>query len=193
MHIGCVHTRTRFGVIWIDCTLNQFSFGSGLELNSLFIHRKSCTVTSRPPRIATLSKLSLFRPPYTPYSPSKIHTMMAHHARMLLTRRYQKQETAYHVVRRNSRSTSFTTSKKVINLKQVNEQTLVCVLIHLHVECWLDKTRVEIITWAAVGVACQLQFSYNSVLKYWQCECDQRGFNLHSMRIGCVRIQFAFK
>ena len=34
----------------------------------------------------------------------------------------------------------------------------VCVMIHL--ECWSDKARVEIITWAAVGVAHQQQFSY---------------------------------
>ena len=33
----------------------------------------------------------------------------------------------------------------------------ICVLIHL--ECWLDKARVEIVTWAAVGVAHQSQFN----------------------------------
>ena len=34
-----------------------------------------------------------------------------------------------------------------------------CVLIHL--ECWLDKARVEIVTWAAMGVARQQQqFSF---------------------------------
>ena len=69
-----------------------------------------------------------------------------------------------HVVHQNSRSTSSTTSDKI---RQIVGRTLVCVLIHL--ECWLDKARVEIITWAAVGVAHQQQFSYNSVLKFWQC------------------------
>ena len=39
-----------------------------------------------------------------------------------------------------------------------------CVSIHL--ECWLDKARAEIVTWAAVGVACQQQFSYNLVIKF---------------------------
>ena len=42
---------------------------------------------------------------------------------------------------------SSTTSNKV---KKISGHTLVCVLIHL--ECWLDKARVEIVTWAPVGV-----------------------------------------
>ena len=33
-------------------------------------------------------------------------------------------------------------------------------------ECWLNKARVETVTWAAVGVARQQQFSYNLVLKF---------------------------
>ena len=33
------------------------------------------------------------------------------------------------------------------------------------------------------------QFGY----KFWQCEHDRCGFNLHLMRIGWMRIQFAFK
>ena len=71
-----------------------------------------------------------------------------------------------------------TTSDKA---RQIIGQTLVGVLIHL--ECWLDKARAEIVTWAAVGVACQQQFSYNSVSKFWLCECDRCGLNLHSIRI----------
>ena len=55
-----------------------------------------------------------------------------------------------------------TTSDKV---RQIIERTLVCVSIHL--ECWLDKARVEIVTWAAVGVAStaiQLQFGFKILL-----------------------------
>ena len=63
-----------------------------------------------------------------------------------------------------------------------------CVSIHL--ECWLDKARVEIITWTAVGVARQQQFSYNSVSKHY--ERDRCGFNSHLMCIRCMQIQFAF-
>ena len=36
--------------------------------------------------------------------------------------------------------------------------TLVCVSMHL--ECWLDKARVEIIAWVAVGVERQQQFGF---------------------------------
>ena len=73
----------------------------------------------------------------------------------------------------------FNTSNKV---RQIIGRTLVCVSIHL--ECWLDKLRVEIATWAAVGVARKQQFRYNSVSKFWQCERDRScGFNSHSMRI----------
>ena len=46
----------------------------------------------------------------------------------------------------------YTTSDKV---RRIIGWTLVCVSIHL--ECWLDKVRVEIVTWAAVDVACQQQ------------------------------------
>ena len=60
-----------------------------------------------------------------------------------------------HVVRRSSCSTSSTISN---NVREVIGWTLVCVLIHL--ECWLDKARVEIVTWAAVGVANQQQFGF---------------------------------
>ena len=56
---------------------------------------------------------------------------------------------------------SSTASDKV---RQEIGWTLVCVSIHL--ERWFDKARVEIVPWAAVGVARQHQFSY----KIWQCE-----------------------
>ena len=55
-------------------------------------------------------------------------------------------------------------------VRQTIGQALVCALIHL--ECWLNKARVEIVTWAAVGVAHQQQSSYNSVSKCWQYECN---------------------
>ena len=90
-----------------------------------------------------------------------------------------------HVVHRNSNSMLSTTSNTV---RQIIGRTLVCVSIHL--ECWLDKPRVEIATWA---VARQQQFSCNSVSNFWQCECDQCGFNSHLMRIEWMWIQFAFK
>ena len=57
----------------------------------------------------------------------------------------------------------------------------------MHLECWLDKARVEIVAWAAVGVARQQQFGYNLVLKFGQCERDRCGFNSHSNRIKCER------
>ena len=61
-----------------------------------------------------------------------------------------------------------------------------CVSIHL--ECWLDKPRVEIATWAAVGVACQQQFGYNSVSKFWQCERDRQfAFDVHRMNANSIR------
>ena len=57
-------------------------------------------------------------------------------------------------VPRNSHSTSSTTSKKISQI--IIEPTLVCVS-----ECWLNKARMEIVTWATMGVARQQQFSYN--------------------------------
>ena len=86
------------------------------------------------------------------------------------------------VVRRNIRSTLSTTSDKV---RQIIGRTLVCVSIHL--ECWLNQARAEIVTWAAVGVARQQQFSHNSVSKFWQCERDQCGLNSHSNKIKCEK------
>ena len=61
-----------------------------------------------------------------------------------------------HVFRRNSYSTSSTTSDKV-------RQVIGC----------------------GTPTAIQLQFSY----KIWQCERNQRGFNLYLMCIGWMRIQ----
>ena len=73
------------------------------------------------------------------------------------------------VVRRNSCPMSSTTSDKVW---QVIGRTLVCVSIHL--ECWLDKPRVEIVTWAAVWTwSMWIQFAFDT--HWWMC------------------IQFAFK
>ena len=122
------------------------------------------------------------RPLYMQYSPSKIRTMMACHAWMVLTRCCQKKETAYQVVSCSSSKFTFHVFYYQQQDKEVIGRTLVCVSIHL--ECWLNKARVEIVTWAAVGVANQQQFSYNSVSRFWQCEHDRCGFNSHLMRIG---------
>ena len=69
---------------------------------------------------------------------------------------------------------SSTTSNKV---RQIIRWTLVRVSMHL--ECWLRKARVEIVTWAAVGVACQQQFSYNLVIKFGSVDA----INVDSIRI----------
>ena len=109
-----------------------------------------------------------------------------------------KNETAYQVVSCSSskftfKATSSTTSNK---LRQIIGWTLVCVSIHL--ECWLDKARAKIVTWAAVGVAHQQHFSYDSVLNFGsvnaivvdliriQCALGVCEFSLHSNRIKCV-------
>ena len=116
------------------------------------------------------------------YSPSEIRTMIAYHAGTLLTRCYRKRDclpsglvkfVKIHVQPRRLLSATI----KVIGW------TLVCVSIHL--ECWLNKARVEIVTWAAVGVAHQQQFSYNSILA---CERDQCGFNSHYITTAHVSV-----
>ena len=79
-----------------------------------------------------------------------------------------------------------------------------CVSIHL--ECWLGKARVEIVTWAAVSVASQQQFSYNSVIKFGsvnaidvdsiriqtESSVKRPRFNSHSNRIQCEKASKAF-
>ena len=85
---------------------------------------------------------------------------------------------------------SFTSDK----VKHIIGLTLVCVSIHL--ECWLNKSRLEIVTWAVVGVEFQQQFSYN-------CNVFQNFGNVNPinvdlisiqlMSIGYIRIQFTFK
>ena len=69
---------------------------------------------------------------------------------------------------------SSTTSDKVW---QMIGQTLVCVSIHL--QCWLNKARVEIVTWVAVGVARQQHFSYNLVSKF----ANVNAINMDSIHI----------
>ena len=150
---------------------------------------------SAPPSTATLSKLSHLghiHVLYTLYLPSKIWTTMAYHAGLLLTRYCQK---------RDHLPSGLMYFVKIcipccllpvtIKERHIIGLTLVCVSIHL--ECWLNKSRVEIVTWAVVGVAFQQQFSYNCVSKFWQCESNRCRFNWHSMSIGCMRIQFTFK
>ena len=82
------------------------------------------------------------------------------------------------------------------------------VWISIHLECWLGKARVETVTWAAVGVACQQQFSYNSVINFGsvnainvdsiriRCASGECEFNSHSNRIQCEKaftVQTVFK
>ena len=70
-----------------------------------------------------------------------------------------------------------TTSDKV---RQIIGRTLVCVSIHL--ECWLDKARVEIVAWAAVGVACQRQFGYDPHQNFGSVNA----IDVDSIRIRCA-------
>ena len=79
-----------------------------------------------------------------------------------------------------------------------------CVSIHL--ERWLGKARVEIVTWAAVSVASQQQFSYNSVIKFGsvnaidvdsiriqtESSVKRPRFNSHSNRIQCEKASKLF-
>ena len=69
-----------------------------------------------------------------------------------------------HVVCRSSHSMSSTTSDKV---REVIGRTLLLVCVSIHLECWIDKTRVEIVTWAAVGVANQQQQFGFKILAVW--------------------------
>ena len=82
------------------------------------------------------------------------------------------------VVRWNSLSASSTTSNKV---RQIIWWILVCVLIHL--ECWLDKAWVEIVTWPAVVI----KFSSVNVIDMdsirIRCTSGKCAFNSHSSRI----------
>ena len=71
--------------------------------------------------------------------------------------------------------------------------------VSMHLERWLNKARVEIVTWAAVGVACQQQFSYNLVSNFGsvntidvdsiriQCASGECEFNSHLNRIKCEK------
>ena len=97
------------------------------------------------------------------------------------------------IVHRNSHSTSSTTRDKVCG-KWLIWWTLHLVCVSIHLECWLDKARVEIVTWAAMGVARQQQFSYNLVSKFWLCEHDwcgliQFAFDAHQVNANSIRIQ----
>ena len=169
MHIHCVHTWI-LNLVWGDVhwmcieSIQLWRWiGTESEPKSLFIHRitiKSRTVT--PLWTATLSKLCVWghhkcricRPRYKLRWP----VMLGHYWLDAVDK-----ETTYQVVScscQNSHSTLFTSDK----VRQIIGRTLVCVSIHL--ECWLDKPRVEIATWAAVGVAHQQQSWYNSVSKF---------------------------
>ena len=81
------------------------------------------------------------------------------------------------VVGQNSRFTLSTTSDKVM---KIIGQTLVCVPIYL--ECWLDKARVEIGLQWVWHTNSKLQFGYNSVTKFGQCE----SINVDSIHIRCA-------
>ena len=94
-----------------------------------------------------------------------------------------------HVVHRNSHSMLSTSSDKVM---QIIGWTLVCVSIHL--ECWLNKPRVEIATWASVGVA---YANSKSVTIQFQIFGSVNVINVDSIRIRCAssecEFNFAFK
>ena len=205
MHIQYTHwLRSHLKSVWGDVNWMHIEpihlwrwIRTKSKPNSLFIHRitiKSRTVT--PPRTATSSKLSF----------------LGHHTRCVCCLRKElrwpvmlgqnwidaaKKETVYQVVSCTCSLSKFTLHvfyymyQRQGTVREVIGWTLVCVSRHL--ECWLDKPRVEIITWAAVGVTNQQQFGYNSVSKFWQCEHDRCGFDSHSMCIGWMWIQFAFK
>ena len=104
----------------------------------------------------------------------------------MLLKKQRQPTKQYRVVRRNSRSMSSTTGDKV---RQRSGWTLVCVSIHL--ECWLNKVKVEIVTWTAVGVACQQQFSYKLVSKFWQWRpvWIQFAFDVHCVYANSICIQ----
>ena len=104
-------------------------------------------------------------------------------------------ETAYQVVLCSSSKFTFYVVYYQRQGKANNWTDLMCVSIHL--ECWLNKARVEIITWSAVCVACQQQFSYNKILAMWmrsmwiqfciQCALGECEFNSHSNGIKCEK------
>ena len=169
MRIKCIFVvfilESGFG--W--CALDVHRVNPPLEMdwnwsgmNSLFIHLimiKSCMVT--PPWTATLSKLShlghhtccIRRPRYELWWP----IMLGHYWLDAV-----EKETACQVV---LCSFSKFTFHAVYYQRQgkANNWTDFSDCVTTHLECWLDKPGVEIITWAAVGVACQQHFSYNSV------------------------------
>ena len=181
MRIESIHLRR-----WI---------GIESQPNSLFIHQimiKSSTVT--PPWTATLSKLShlgchthcIPRSRYELWWP----IMLGHYWLDAVGK-----ETAYQVVLCSSSKFTFYVVYYQRQGKANNWTDLMCVSIHL--ECWLNKARVEIITWSAVGVACQQQFSYNKILAMWmrsmwiqfciQCALGECEFNSHSNGIKCEK------
>ena len=187
----------------IECTFNPIHLcrwiGTESEPNSLFINWitiKSCTVT--PPWTAILSKLSrlgrhtccICRPRY-----------WIRWSIMLGWLDAAENETAYQVISCSSSKFTFHVvyyqrpcSNKA---RQIIGWTLVCVWIHL--ECWLGKSRVETVTWTAVGVACQQQFSYNLFINFGsvhaidvdsiriRCASGECEFNSHSNRIQCEK------
>ena len=104
--------------------------------------------------------------------------MMAYYAGTLLTK-CQKKDTTYQVV-------SCSSSKFTFHVVYYQRQGMANNWMDFSVcfECWLDKPRVEIVIWAALGVACQQQFNYNSVSKFWQCERNLCEFN---SRIKCEK------
>ena len=195
------HKTQEANSMHIECAFVVFKLESGFGRCALDAHRVNPLLEVdwnqiRTEFIVYSSNNNKITHSYTPMNSNTLR--LGHHTHCVCRPRYElrlpillgcywldavDKETAYQVVsrvvRQNSHSTLSTTSDKV---GQVIGWSLVCASIHL--EYWLDKARVEIATWAAVGVACQQQFSYISISKFWQCECDRYGFNSHTMHIG---------
>ena len=180
MCIGCIHTWIRFGAIRIECVLNQSISGGGLEpyrngICCLFIKKQWNHAQLHPSRTAALSK------------PLKIWTKMAYHAGMLLTKCCQKWDRLPSGLHRNSCSTSSTTSNKA---RQILGQTLCVFRFILNVGSIKPGWKLLLeLQWVqhANSNSVTVQFLI------WQCERVWHGFNLHSMHIGWMWIQFAFK
>ena len=174
----------------IRITPNQI--GTESEPNSLFIHRITVKLHSvTHPQTAALSKL-LCLGHHTCCIQLQWSVMLGHSWLDAA-----ENETAYQVI-------SCSLSKFMFHVVYYQQPcsdkvrqiiyTLWCVSIHQ--ECWLSKSRVETVTWAAVGVACQ---QHNLVINFGsvnmidvdsiriQCASGECKFNSHSNRIQCEK------
>ena len=197
----CYAFTIRFWVMQIECAFNPNHvwrwIGTEPKPNLSFIHRITIKLRSYAPMNSSIVEAFVSRPPYMLYSPSNQlqWPVMLGHSWLGAA----ENETAYQVGSCSSSKFTFHIVYYEWQGKANNWTycTLVCVSIHL--ECWLGKARVEIVTWAAVIVASQQQFSYNSVIKLGsvnaidvdsiciQCTSGECEFNSHSNRIQCEK------